>query len=132
LRPIPRRRIVAGSALTMAILMFVLLGLTSAAPPAVATFCVLGLVAGIRSPASSGLGLEQLPGHPAAMMAARTAATQLGYLLGAVVGGAVLSHSSYGALGVVLALGMAGSALLILRVDEGRAAPRKVLGSPPS
>jgi hypothetical protein len=51
-------------------------------------------------------------------MAARTAATQLGYLLGAVVGGAVISHGGYGTLGVVLAIGMAASAVLILRVDE--------------
>jgi predicted MFS family arabinose efflux permease len=127
LSPIPRRRVVAASALTMAVLLFVLLGLTSAALPAAATFCGLGLAAGIRSPASSALGLEQLPGHPGAMMAARTAATQLGYLLGAVVGGAVLSRGGYGALGIVLALGMAASAVLILRVDDGRVS-RKVLG----
>ncbi|HUO70693.1 MAG TPA: MFS transporter [Solirubrobacteraceae bacterium] len=129
---VPRRRLVAGSALTMAILVFVLLGLTSAAPAAVATFCALALAAGIRSPASSGLGLEQLPGHPGAMMAARTAATQLGYLLGAIVGGAVISRGGYGTLGIVLALSMASSAVLILRVDDGRTMPRKVLGRPHS
>jgi predicted MFS family arabinose efflux permease len=115
---VPRRHLVAGSALIMAILLGVLLGLTASAPLALAAFCLLGLAAGVRSPASSGLGLEQLPRHPGAMMAARTAATQLGYVTGAVIGGEVISHSGYGALGIVLAVGMAGSALLILRVDD--------------
>ena len=72
------------------------------------------------------------------MMAARTAATQFGYLLGAVIGGAVISDWGYRALGIVLAFGMAGSALLILRVDDrldttaGLAPQGKVLGSPSS
>jgi predicted MFS family arabinose efflux permease len=52
------------------------------------------------------------------MMAARTAATQLGYLLGAVVGGAVIAGAGFGTLGIVLAAGMAASAVLTLRVDE--------------
>jgi predicted MFS family arabinose efflux permease len=116
----------------MGILLFVLLRLTASAPLAVATFCLLGLAAGTRTPASSGLGLEQLPGHPGAMMAARTAATQLGYLLGALVGGAVIAQGGYGALGVVLAIGMAVSALLILRVDDRLEPRRKVPGSPRS
>jgi predicted MFS family arabinose efflux permease len=115
---VPRRRLVAVSGVIIAILSFVLLTLTASAGLGVATFCLVGLAAGVRSPASSGLGLEQMPGHPGAMMAVRTAATQLGYLLGAVIGGVVISQSGYGALGIVLALGMAGSALLILRVDD--------------
>jgi len=117
-----RRRLVASSALAMAILLLVLLTLTASVLPAAATFCLLGLAAGIRSPAASGLGLEQLPRHPGAMMAARTAATQFGYLLGAVIGGAVISRGGYGALGIVLAIAMAGSAVLILRVDDASSA----------
>jgi MFS transporter, YNFM family, putative membrane transport protein len=131
---IPRRHLVAASALIMAILFFVLLRLSASAPVGIAAFCLAGLAAGVRSPASSGLGLEQMPGHPGAMMAARTAATQLGYLLGAVVGGAVISHDGYGSLGIVLAIGMAASAGLILRVDDrleaaAKTAGGKVLGS---
>jgi predicted MFS family arabinose efflux permease len=115
---VSRVRVVAGSALIMAILLFVLLRLAASAPLAVVTFCLLGLAAGIRSPASSRLGLEQLPHDPGAMMAARTAATQLGYLLGAVVGGAVVTRGGYGTLGIVLAIGMAGSPVLVLRVGR--------------
>lgn len=85
-------------------------------------FCLTELAAGVRTPASSRLGLEQLPDHPGAMMAARTAAIQLGYLLGAVIGSAVIPGAGYGTLGVVLALGIGVSALLILRVDDPLAA----------
>lgn len=52
------------------------------------------------------------------MMAARTAATQFGYLLGAVIGGVVIAGTGYGTLGIVLAAGMAASAWLVLRVDD--------------
>ena len=123
---ISRRRLVAGSALLMAALLPVQLSVTASVPLAVGVFCLMGLAAGIRTPASSGLGLEQLPDHPGAMMAARTAATQLGYLLGAAVGGALIAGAGYAALGFVLAAGMAVSAVLVLRVDdplEGRAGP---------
>jgi predicted MFS family arabinose efflux permease len=115
---VPRRRLVAGSALVMAVLLVAQLRVTGSAPLAVGIFCLIGLAAGIRTPASSGLGLEQLPHLAGAMMAARTAATQLGYLLGAVIGGAVIAGAGYGTLGIVLAVGMAASALLTLRVDD--------------
>ena len=63
-------------------------------------------------------------------MAARTAANQLGYLLGAVVGGLVIAGTGYGGLGIVLAAGMVGSAWLILRVDQpARRAGRATTGS---
>lgn len=127
---ISRRRLVAGSALLMAALLPVQLGSTQSLPLAVGLFCLIGLLAGIRTPASSGLGLEQLPDHPGAMMGARTAATQVGYLLGAAVGGALIGGPGYGTLGFVLAAGMALSAVLVLRVDDplerrARAAPAR-------
>jgi predicted MFS family arabinose efflux permease len=115
---IARQHVVAASAVLMAVLVVLQLNLTGSVALAVGIFGLTGLAAGIRTPASSGLGLEQLPDHPGAMMAARTAATQLGYLLGAVIGGAVIAGPGYGTLGVVLAAGMAASALLILRVDD--------------
>ena len=113
----PARQLVSATAMVMAVLVVVQFGSDGSGALAVGTFCALGLAAGIRTPASSGLGLDQLPGQPGAMMAARTAATQLGYLIGAIVGGAVLAVSGYGTLGVVLAAGLAASAWLVLRVD---------------
>lgn len=117
---LPRRRLVAAAALAMAGLFVVELDLARSAAFAVGVFCLLGVAAGIRTPASSELALEQLPEHPGAMMAARTAATQLGYMLGAAIGGIVISGAGYEALGVVLAAGMGASAWLILRVDDPR------------
>jgi len=102
----------------MAVLVIFQLSVTGSAAIATVSWCLVGLTAGVRTPASSGLGLEQLPRHPGAMMAARTAATQLGYLLGAVIGGAVIAGAGYGTLGVVLAVGMAASSLLIFRVED--------------
>jgi predicted MFS family arabinose efflux permease len=115
---VPRRRLVSGSALVMAALLPLQLGMTDSVPLAVCLFCLIGLVAGVRTPASSGLGLDQLPDHPGAMMAARTAATQLGYLLGAAVGGILIAAAGYGLLGLVLAAGMALSGVLVLRVQD--------------
>lgn len=113
----PLRRLIAGSALVMAVLLPVVLNVTSAVA-AVGLFCLVGFIAGIRTPASASLGLEQLPGRPGAMMATRAAATQLGYLIGAVIGGAVIAGPGYGALGPVLAVGMIISAYLVLRVNQ--------------
>jgi predicted MFS family arabinose efflux permease len=113
----PRRNVVAAAAVMMAALIAALFA-SDTVPVAVAIFCLVGMLAGIRTPASARLGLEQLPGHPGAMMAARTATTQLGYLAGAVIGGALINGAGYGVLGVVLAASMVASALLVLRVDD--------------
>jgi hypothetical protein len=56
------------------------------------------------------------------MMGARTASAQLGYLVGALVGGAVLAVSGFGTLGLVLFAGMGLSALLLSRVSDPQAA----------
>lgn len=53
-------------------------------------------------------------------MAARSAAMQLGYLLGAAVGGVVIAGSGYPLLGLVLSLVLVSSALIVLRVPAGR------------
>jgi hypothetical protein len=65
------------------------------------------------------------------MMAARTASAQLGYMVGAVAGGAVLAVADFGALGFVLFAGMAFAALLVLRVSdpEPRGGPSIVNGA---
>jgi DHA1 family inner membrane transport protein len=117
-RRLPRRWLVATAALTMAALLPVMLVPSWPTPVAVVIFCLLGVAAGTRTPVSASLGLDQLPGQPAAMMAARTGATQLGYLVGAVLGGAVITGAGYPALGFVLGAVMAVSAALVLRVDD--------------
>jgi predicted MFS family arabinose efflux permease len=115
---IPRRRLVFAAAVLMAVLVAVLLNATQSVVGALVLYCLIGLAAGIRTPTSGGLGLEQLPHHPGAMMGARTAATQFGYLLGAVIGGAVIAGPGYGALGFVLAGALLLSAWLVLGVHD--------------
>jgi predicted MFS family arabinose efflux permease len=114
-----RRRLVAAAALAMAVILPLMLTLGErGVVVALLFFCLACLAAGVRTPASSGLALEQLPEHPGAMAGARTAVTQLGYLLGAVIGGLVIAVSGYAALGLALGAGMALSAVLVLRVWE--------------
>lgn len=117
-RALPRRFLVALAAAAMAVLLPVLLAAAGSVAAAVAVCFLVGLAAGVRTPASSRLGMAQLPEHPGAMMTARTAVTQAGYLAGAVVGGAMLSGPGYGALGFVLGVALAASSLLVLRVDD--------------
>lgn len=130
---VPRRPLVAASSLAMAALLPALLTVASrGAGPAALLFCLIGLAAGVRTPASSGLGLDQLPGQAGAMMAIRTGVTQLGYLLGAVVGGTVIAAAGYGSLGGVLAVGMIASATLILRMRDPERTTRKARSSSPA
>jgi predicted MFS family arabinose efflux permease len=116
---VPRRRMVALAAGATAVLLPAALALSPTTGIAVAMFCLLGMAAGLREPASGELGMAQLPATPGTMMAARTAATQSGYLVGAIVGGVVIAGAGYDELGLVLGLVMAVSALLVLRIDPG-------------
>ena len=120
-------RIVAGAALAMAVFVPLQFTVAPSAGVTLVLFATAAVFAGIRTPASASLGLAQLPDQPGAMMAARTAVTQLGYLLGALAAGALLTVSGYGALGAVLGAGMVVSALLALGV---RAEPTRPAVSP--
>ncbi len=118
---LPRRRVLVSAGLGMGVLFVPVLGVSPSVGFTLALFCVLALFAGVRSTGSSALGLLQLPNRPGAMMGARTASAQLGYLIGALVGGAVLAVSSFGTLGLVLCAGMTLSALLLSRVSDPKA-----------
>ena len=119
-----RRRLVWGSALTMGCFLALIMNVTPSVWFTLALFFVMALSAGIRSTGSSSMGLDQLPRQPGSMMAARTASAQLGYMVGAMVGGLVLAVADFGTLGFVLLGGMALSALLVARVsDSGRVSP---------
>jgi predicted MFS family arabinose efflux permease len=115
---LPRPRVLAVTVLLMGALLalqfsthgFVWIGLL--------TFFLSAAAGGIRSAVASTLGLAQLPDQPGTMMAARTAATQAGYLLGGLIGGATLALSGYAALGIVLAAGLILCATLVMRVTD--------------
>jgi predicted MFS family arabinose efflux permease len=118
LRRFPRRALIALAALAMGLLIVPLLSLTPSVPFTLGLFCLTALFASIRSTGSSALGLAQLSERPGAMMGARTAGAQLGYTVGAAVGGLVLALADFAVLGLVLSAGMAASALLVLRVSD--------------
>ena len=115
-----QRTLAVAGALGMGALLALILNVTPSVWFTLGLFLVMAFCAGLRTTGSSVLGLSQLPARPGSMMAARTASAQLGYMVGALAGGAVLAVSDFGTLGFVLMTGMALSALLMLRVTEGR------------
>ncbi len=113
------------SALAMGSLVAVIMNVTPAVAFTVAMFFLMALCAGVRSTGSSALALGLLPAQPGAMMAARTTSAQLGYTVGALIGGGVLAVAGFGALGFFLLVGMAFSAVLIARVAEPASVPAR-------
>jgi predicted MFS family arabinose efflux permease len=113
-----RKTLVVRAALLMGVMLALIMNVTPSVPFTVALFFVMATCAGVRSTGSSAMGLDQLPDRPGSMMAARTASAQLGYMVGAVVGGAVLAVWDFGGLGFVLLGGMLMAALLVSRVHD--------------
>jgi predicted MFS family arabinose efflux permease len=116
----PQPRQIVAMVLVMGALIALQFGTHGVMWMAVGAFFLIAAAGGIRTTVSSTLGLAQLPSQPGSMMAARTAATQMGYLLGGLIGGAVLAWRGYAALGIVLATGLILCAALILRVTDPR------------
>jgi predicted MFS family arabinose efflux permease len=120
----PLKPLIVASAFGMGVMLVPVLGWAPAVGGTLGLFCVMAFFAGVRSTGSSTLGLDQLPDRPGAMMGARTASAQLGYMVGAAGGGAVLAISDFATLGIVLFVGMAFSAVLLARVHDPQAARR--------
>ncbi len=120
LRRLPLRAVVAVAAAVMATGAAVLFSIPAPSPVAVTAFGVLGAAAGLRTPGAAALAQElaEVPAHT--MMTIRTGVTQLGYLLGASLGGAALAVWGYPGLGLLLAAGLATSALLVRRLSDRR------------
>jgi predicted MFS family arabinose efflux permease len=115
---LPRRTTIAAAALAMGAMLVPLMNVTPSVWFTLGAFCVMATFAAVRSTGSSSLGLAQLPARPGSMMGARTASAQLGYMVGAAAGGAVLALADFGVLGFVLLAGMAWSALLVTGVAD--------------
>jgi predicted MFS family arabinose efflux permease len=77
----------------------------------------MGVVGG-RTIAGSAFGLDAAPEQRVGVMGIRAAAVQLGYLLGAGLGGVALAAGGYGALGALLALFFVLAVVPHLRVRE--------------
>lgn len=115
-RRIERSKILIGSALTMGSIALLLFNFHPSVLFTLSIGFLLGIAAGLRAADSSTLALDQLPDKPGAMMAARTAAVQIGYLTGAAIGGIAVDAAGYGALGVLMIVGMSASAYLMSTV----------------
>jgi predicted MFS family arabinose efflux permease len=118
-----RRPVIVAGALAMGGFAAVIFNVTPSVAFTVGLFSVMALCGGVRATSSSALALSQLPSQPGSMMAARTAAAQFGYMVGAMLGGVVLAVSDFGTLGFVLLGGLGLSALLVTRVDEPERRP---------
>jgi predicted MFS family arabinose efflux permease len=77
-----------------------------------ALLAVMAFVNGRRSMFASALGMDTAPEDRVAVMSMRAAANQLGYLLGAAVGGLALALGGFVALGAALAALFLGAALI--------------------
>lgn len=121
----PRKQVLLLSALAMGVIALILFNY---APAVVFTMVLgsgMGMVAGMRAAASSTLALDQLPGSAGAITAARTAAAQFGYLIGAAIGGFALTRFGYDALGWIMIVGMTLSAAAMVLVNDPIPEPHK-------
>jgi predicted MFS family arabinose efflux permease len=78
----------------------------------IALLAMMAFVNGSRSLVASALGMDSAPHDRVAVMSMRAAANQLGYLLGAALGGLALAVGGFPALGLTLA-GLFASAVLV-------------------
>ena len=72
---------------------------------------VLGFIGGARTLAGSTFGLDAAPERKLAVTGVRASATQFGYLVGSLAGGAALAAGGYRALGLVFAALYAAAAV---------------------
>jgi predicted MFS family arabinose efflux permease len=79
-----------------------------------ALLATMAFVNGSRSLVASALGMDNAPHDRVAVMSMRAAANQLGYLLGAALGGLALALGGFPALGLTLAALFAAAVLVHL------------------
>jgi predicted MFS family arabinose efflux permease len=77
-------------------------------------FSAAAFLAGARTLIGNSVGLGVAQRHRLALMAARSATLQLGYLIGAATAGGALALGGYGALGVALGALFVGAAVALL------------------
>lgn len=105
------RVLLVSFALSAAAVVAVLGAVRPAAWFSFVVFCALSFIAGGRTLAGSARGLNLAPEVRLSVTGIRTAAIQLGYFIGAAVGGAALAAGGYTALGLAFAALFAGAAV---------------------
>jgi predicted MFS family arabinose efflux permease len=127
---LPRKPLLVACAIAMGAMLVPMLNWAPSTLGTFAMFCTAAVFAAVRLAGSSALGLDQLPDRPGAMMGARTGAAQLGYMIGAAGGGAILALWGFGTLGFVLFAGMTLSGLLLAGVHDPWSERRREPGVP--
>lgn len=120
---IGQKQVVILGGVGMGIVLLVLFSFTPSIWFTLPVFCLVAVFAALRLTGSSTLGLGQLPQRPGAMMSARTASAQLGYMIGSLVGGFVLAAGGFPALGVFLLVGLVLASVLVLGVTVPESLP---------
>jgi predicted MFS family arabinose efflux permease len=118
----------------LALLMAILVALVGTARPGPAVsallFAATSFLGGARTLLGNAFALGVAPERRRAAMAARAAANQFGYFVGAAVGGIALAAAGYPGLGIVLGLLLvAAAATLFRRPRRTDARPAAHLGS---
>jgi predicted MFS family arabinose efflux permease len=126
-RRLGQRAVVVIGGIGMGALLLVLFTVTPSIAFTLPLFCLVAVFAALRLTGSSTLGLGQLPGRSGAMMSARTAAAQFGYMVGALAGGVVLAAGGFAGLGLFLMAGLLVASLVVARVTV----PEWLPGGPP-
>lgn len=121
---IPRSTMIFGSSLAMGLVALLLFNIHPTVIFTLSIGLLIGVAAGLRAAGSSTLALDQLPDKPGAMMAARTAAVQIGYFVGAAVGGLAVDAAGYGTLGVLMIFGMAISGYIMSQIPARPQTPK--------
>jgi DHA1 family inner membrane transport protein len=121
------RAVLIGLGLTAAAGTAVLGTLTPGALFTTVLFALIVAAVGGRTLAASAFGLQAAPDDRVAISATRAGVTQLGYFLGAALGGAALAAGGYSALTTVLALAFVLAVIphiaLLMATARRRAAP---------
>jgi predicted MFS family arabinose efflux permease len=133
------RRFVGGDSrsllVRLALLLAVGIMLFGAVRPGLVVSAVLlavpAFLAGGRTLIGNAFGLEEAPERRLAVMAARAAANQFGYLFGAAAAGAALAVSGYAALGIVLGALFVGAAAALARRPSACSLRHRLIGPAP-
>lgn len=111
--------VILTSAVVSGLFLVTAFGATIALPVATVLLFCFGVSQGVRGATASVLGLQQSVRYRGTIMALRASVVQLGYVIGAIVAGLLLTHGGFPVVGLVGAgMIVIGGILTLLLVQE--------------
>ncbi len=104
---------ICGGAAASALALIVALTMMPGVWVSLALLMLFGMMQGVRGAAASVLGLMQSPEHQGAMMGFRASVVQMGYVVGGLIGGALLAAGGYALLGIMFGLVIVAASLFM-------------------